>query len=63
MIVGGMFEHLHPFDSVVVVSLDPDNHPVPECAKKVKPFPKKIMKAAAASLTERTCQNLLFAYV
>ncbi len=49
MVVGGSTSS-GSVDQVELVSLDPDNHPVPECLKNLGPFPVEEYLAAGAEL-------------
>ena len=44
MVVGGAGF----LDQVELISLDPENHPVPECLKGLGPYPLEILAASGA---------------
>ncbi len=48
MVVGGSATGF--IDTVELVSLDPDNHPIPECLKSLGPFPVINSHASGAEL-------------
>ena len=47
MLVGGGYAGM---DTVELISLDPENNPVPQCLRHLKPFPKVISFASGATL-------------
>ena len=49
MVVGGLTGG-DRLDTVELVSLDPQNHPVPECLKSLNPFPTRDFLAFGAEL-------------
>ncbi len=49
MVVGG-FGSLGPSRTVELMSLDPANHPVPDCLASLNDFPETVHSAAGASL-------------
>ncbi len=46
--VGGTRRYVSNMDTVELVSLDPEHHPVPRCLKQRKPYPLKIHSAVGA---------------
>ncbi len=53
MVVGGFGGGMgQKFDTVELLSLDPENHPVPDCLKSLRSFPEAISSAAGAALVD-----------
>ncbi len=48
MVVGGMDAEGNVLRDTELVSLDPENHPVPECLRSLAPFYLSTMKASGA---------------
>ncbi len=51
MVVGG-FDGTAKLDTVELISLDPVNHPVPDCQKHLGNFPVKLRSAGGAALQD-----------
>ncbi len=61
MVVGGR-DSTGRTDKVELVSLDPGNHPVPECLKQLANYPVALQGAAGASLQFGSRKHSLFSY-
>ncbi len=50
MVVGGYNITEDKLDQVELISLDPENHPVPNCLRNLGPFPLPLSGASGAEL-------------
>ncbi len=59
LLAGGTFERL-AYTNVELYSLMPEEHPIPKCLRRLRPFPGQMTGFAGGSLTEREQWNQRF---
>ncbi len=60
MVVGG-YDSRGRIDDVDLVSLDPVNHPVPECLKQLGSYPTDMYSGGGAALSDGSLDNIITA--
>ena len=58
MVVGG-HDGDYYLDTAELISLDPVGHPVPECLRRLRPYPTEIAGGGAAALQDGTLRTIL----